>query len=322
VLSRRMSRVGVLAAVVAGVVGVWLLPSPASAQSLPDYPPVGEDGDDIVGQVETQVDMLNSGSAGSGGPPPTCPWTQLGAGPNGEDVERTDGTPRWREPGQGHDFWADGWEQSEGQEVGDGLIFRYECWHPEMGCRTPAPSGAGCLGEDIQDTFCGSFLCLFDAVNPPNLARLLVDGFVENLGPPVAAFSPADRTLVNFDTYMWLTNAPADGVVGPWSMSVPGLTVTAWATASDITWDMGDGTTLTCPVTRDEASAAAAPCSHVYQVSSVRQPGERYAGNVSMTFEVGWQATGAGSASGSLDALRSNPFTLAVAEAQAINTGD
>ena len=84
---------------------------------------------------------------------------------------------------------------------------------------------------------------------------------------------------------------------------------------------MGDGTTVTCPVTRDEASAVDAPCSHVYDVSSAGQPDQRYQGSASLTYEVRWEATGAGAVSGSIDALRSGAFTLAVAEAQAINTG-
>jgi hypothetical protein len=39
-----------------------------------------------------------------------------------------------------------------------------------------------------------------------------------------------------------------------------------------------------------------------------------------MTFLVQWQASGAGSIDGSLEALRSSPFALGVNEAQAINT--
>jgi hypothetical protein len=316
-LTRTTTRAGVLVLAAAAVVVLWA-PSPASGQALPDLPPVNEEGDDIVGGIRSQVDTLNNGSSGvGGGPPPSCSWTERL--PSGEEVERDDGTPRWRAPGQGHDFWAEGWERSEGEVVGDGLIFRYECWHPDMGCRLPAPSGDGCLGDALDETFCGSFLCLFDQVNPPNLARLAVDGFIETLGPPQAAFSPPDQTLVHFDTYMWLTNAPPGGEVGPWSMSVPGLTVTAWATASVITWDMGDGTEVECPVTRDEASAAAAGCSHAYGFSSVHEPDERYQGEASMTYDVRWEASGGGSASGSIDAFRSGPFALAVADAQALN---
>ena len=317
-LNRIAIRVGTVVLAAVSVVAAWA-PNPAAAQNVPQAP-VDQDGNDIVGGIRAQYNTLNSGSSGSGGPPPSCSWTETL--PSGETVERTDGTPRWRAPGQGHDFWADGWEESEGAEVGSGLIYRYECWHPDMGCRLPAPTGEGCLGDAINDTFCGSFLCLFDQINPPNLARLAVDGFVETLGPPQAAFSPADQSLVNIETYMWLTNAPPDGEVGPWSMSVPGLTVTAWATASDITWRMGDGTEKTCPLTRDEASAMAAPCSHTYRASSAEQPDQRYQGEASLTYDVRWQASGLGVLDGSIDALRTGTFSLAVAEAQAINTDD
>lgn len=312
-MSRSVARACALVLVVTSI--VVASPNPAVGQNVPNAP-VEEQGNDIVGSIEAQVDTLQTGSPGSGGPPPSCTWTETL--PDGSQVERDDGTPRWR---QGHDFWAEGWEEQEGQEVGDGLIYRYECWHPDMGCRTPAPSGNGCLGEAITDTFCGSFLCLFDAVNPPNLALLAVDRFVETLGPPQAAFSPAEQTLVNFDTYMWLTNAPPDEGITPEPLTVPGLTVTASATASEVTWDMGDDTTVTCPVTRDEASAADAPCAHSYEVSSAEQPDERYQGTVSLTYDVRWEASGAGAVSGSIDAHRSGTFTLAVAEAQAINTG-
>lgn len=86
-------------------------------------------------------------------------------------------------------------------------------------------------------------------------------------------------------------------------------------------WPRGAQSARRLPITRDEASAAAAPFSHSYDVPSAGQPDGRYQGSVSLTYEVRWEATGAGSISGSVAAFRSGDFSLAVAKAEAINTG-
>lgn len=255
--------IGAVASIVLSSLTLAVGASPSAAQAAPAAPdaPVEQDGNDIVGGVQEQVNILQSGSRGRG-PRPTCTWTQTL--PDGQVVQRTDGMPRWREPRLGHDQWATNWEEWEGEQVGGGTIFRYECWHPDMGCGTESLVGGACMGEQIHDTFCGDSLCLFDAVNPPNLARLAVDGFVQNLPDPAPGFNPA----------------------GP-----------------------------------DQASAAAAGCSRSYAVSSLGQgDDDTYQGFVAMTFDVQWQATGGGAIDGSLVAERSSSFSLAVNEAQAINT--
>lgn len=321
----RLTRLVTMAAIVAAtVVGPQVAAPPAGAGDGPacgitcpqGTPPVQQQGEDIVGDIRAQVNTLNSGSPGSGGPPPSCTWRDH-SGP--EPVERTDGTPRWRPPGIGHEGWADTWEGG----VGTGTIYRYECWHPDMGCRSPAPVTEGCLGEAIDATWCGAFLCLFDAVNPPNLALLAVtDGFLERLGPPTPQFSPEGETLVNFDTWLWLADIPADGEQGPWSMAVPGQEITATAAVVDeVLWDMGDGQDpVPCPITTDEASAQAS-CHYSYDRASVGQPNNQYVVTVSVNWVVTWEGTVLGTpVSGTIPAPRTGETTLAVSEAQSLNT--
>ena len=103
-MSRSALRVG-LAAMMLATAAVTCMSSPVSAQLGPDAPPVIEQGADIIGGIEAQVNTLNSGSPGGGGPPPSCTWTQTV--PGGEPIG-WGGPKRRKHTGPNGKFGPDG----------------------------------------------------------------------------------------------------------------------------------------------------------------------------------------------------------------------
>lgn len=315
-LNPLMVRVTVALSLAAGTLALPATGAPVAAQQTNPDDPVQQEGNDILGDVRSQVDTLTSGSSGSGGrPAPTCEWED----DNGQVHE---GRMRWRIARVDQETWGD----INNEDIEQGTFYRYECWSDDMDCGDPQHEGDdGCYGDVTYDNWCGDIVCYFDAINPPNLARLAVeDNFLETLGPPEPRFNPpGGTTIVNFDTWMWVENVPGTGRQGPWVMDdVPGILVTAWASLDEVEWDMGDGHTEPCPITTDEASAER-DCSYAYQQSSAGESGGEYHGTVSVLWQVEWEATIYGNdIENTIDAPRENDFSLAVAEGQAIVTDD
>jgi hypothetical protein len=143
-----------------------------------------------------------------------------------------------------------------------------------------------------------------------------------SLVAPRIETSPGGEQLVNLPTWLWL----AQSAWAPMSAtaSVPGVSVTATASPSAVTWTLGDGTTLVCqgPGTPyapgGDPSAPSPDCGHTYRQSSAGQPGQAYTVSAAVTWGVTWVG---GGQSGSLPALTTtSTTTLRVAESQAINT--
>jgi hypothetical protein len=134
--------------------------------------------------------------------------------------------------------------------------------------------------------------------------------------------APGQLQLTGLSTWLWITKA----VWAPQSKtaSVPGEAVTATATPTSVSWDMGDGATVTCdgpgiPYTSTYSPASASPgCGYTYPRSSAGQPDGAYRATATITWDITW--TGPGGAGGTLAPL----FTTAlndfrVADAQALN---
>lgn len=142
------------------------------------------------------------------------------------------------------------------------------------------------------------------------------------LPSPVIAASPAAEQLVNLPTWMWL--------IGSWrpvsaTASVPGVSVTAVATPTSVTWVMGDGSTVTCggpgtpyPVGGDPR-AASPTCGHVYRRSSTALPGQVYAVSATVHWRVSWSGAGQGGVFPDLTTTGAAAFR--VAESQVLNNG-
>lgn len=141
-------------------------------------------------------------------------------------------------------------------------------------------------------------------------------------GPAIA--SPRIEGTYTVGVPLWLWVTPSATTWGPntASASAGGVTVTATAKVSSISWRMGDGSTVTCsgPGTAYTAARGMSPspdCGHLYRAPSSGQPGGKYEGTVTSTWTVDWAVTGGGQ-SGQLTEVRESAFTVAVGELQVV----
>lgn len=169
-----------------------------------------------------------------------------------------------------------------------------------------------------------SFLTRMVVLATPPGQGLLVQEAVRRLQlpAPVIRFNPAPPAaqLVFVPTWMWLEDASWGSRSA--TASVPGLSVTATATAISVQWSMGDGTTITClgpgtPWVEGTDPLAPSPsCGHTFTRPSV--PG-MFAVAATVTWQVSWVG---GGASGAEPALNSTAtVAVTVAEAPTVNTG-
>ena len=140
------------------------------------------------------------------------------------------------------------------------------------------------------------------------------------LADPVIVLNPPGAQLVGVPTWLHLDT--------PWgpqqaSASVAGVTSTVTATPTTVTWDLGDGTHLTChgPGTAFDPTRPAATqhpdCTHTYTQPSHTRPGGTYPLSATITYRASWQAsTGTGGDLGTL--TRTSATTTTVHEAQAL----
>ena len=121
--------------------------------------------------------------------------------------------------------------------------------------------------------------------------------------------------MVGIDTWLWVDAASWQPITA--TASIPGLSITAVATPERMTWDMGDGSIVTCdgPGTPyddlvPEASQST-DCSHLYQSRGA------YTASATITWSIAWTSSD-GDGDQLADASRSTQFPMTVAERQAI----
>lgn len=141
---------------------------------------------------------------------------------------------------------------------------------------------------------------------------------------PVPHTSPpaGSPQLVGLPVWLWLDDS--SWATFDASASVAGVTVTVVATPRRASWNMGDGTTVTCteagtPWTGD--ATATTNCSHTYQHVSDDEPGGRYQADVTLTWSVSWSAS-TGETGTLPEASRTTDFELDVRQRQAVITRD
>lgn len=161
------------------------------------------------------------------------------------------------------------------------------------------------------------------AITPLMVALMARDSFT--LPNPAIASSPkpSDPQLVRLP--IWL--AVGEDIWHPFTStaSAGGITATATATPTIVSWSMGDGATITCrgPGTaykqgRDEPRKESPTCGHTYVESSATAPNTKYPVAATITWAITWSAAGE---SGTLPALVTTSSTsFRVAESQAIVT--
>lgn len=161
------------------------------------------------------------------------------------------------------------------------------------------------------------------AVDPAALAQQAL-GYVPVPTPGIGMNPPSDRDqFVGLPIWLWLDRGGWQPVSA--SASAGGVTVTVTAVPERVSWDMGNGDTLSCgPGTpydpRRPEHQQSTDCSYTYRRSSASQPRERYQVTATATWHATWTVSGA-PGGGDLGAIRrSATAEVRVAEAQAINT--
>ena len=156
------------------------------------------------------------------------------------------------------------------------------------------------------------------AADPAVLARQAVSKL--DLPGLRIAMSPVGTQLVAVPTWLWIEQ-------GSWrprsaTAQVPGLSVTATATPSQVVWRTGDGATLTCtgPGTAwTEGTDPATPsptCGHTYRRSSAGMPQGSFPVTATVTWNVAWAGGGQG---GTVPGLSTtSTIAVRVAEVQAV----
>jgi hypothetical protein len=197
----------------------------------------------------------------------------------------------------------------------DGLIYHASCmpfspgtsaggwvWRPDP----PPGSGPGAGGVPV--------------VTPEMLAarairQLPIRGPLIGLAP-----RPGSTGLVGLPVWMWVRVTPATWGPVSATASVPGLSVTAVARATEVVWDMGDGHRVTCegPGTPYEprfGNRMSPTCGHCYARSSARERNSAYEVTATTTWQVTWAG---GGASGALAVERSSSTTAQIGELQVL----
>lgn len=141
--------------------------------------------------------------------------------------------------------------------------------------------------------------------------------------PQVQSSPPLDRlrTLVQIETWLWVdpvTTYDSEPATAGF------VTVTAHAEYGGTTFDMGDGTTIDCatPGTpwSKRAERRGGDCFHIYTRSSGKQPGQKYQGSATTTWNYWWAINGV--AQGDLDPeAKVATFEAQVHQVQAVGTG-
>jgi hypothetical protein len=162
-------------------------------------------------------------------------------------------------------------------------------------------------------------------VDPVTLAERAVDRM--NLIAPQVGLTPLEPgapALVGMETWLWIDNAGlrANGPITRTATAGP-VSVTATAHVTEVEWDMGDGTHVTCrtagtPWTPDQSTGPSPECGHRYSTPSTREPGGTFTVKATAHWRVDWRGAGQ---SGRVTFTMSGTRDVPVTELQTLQTG-
>ncbi|MFL6053610.1 MAG: hypothetical protein ACJ72W_11940 [Actinoallomurus sp.] len=171
---------------------------------------------------------------------------------------------------------------------------------PGLGCPT--------VGGQVVCAPAGATPAAVQHVPTIDVAYNARDGL--ELPVPHIGTAPSPRTYIQMTTGLWVDDVGNKEAVA----AVPGQQVTVTASQPTVTWDMGDGKSVTCP-----AATAGTPggtdCGYVYQKSSASRPGRKYTVTATISYYVTWACAGADcdTAGGVFGQMTGPPGNLALA---------
>lgn len=135
--------------------------------------------------------------------------------------------------------------------------------------------------------------------------------------------NPAGEQLVGLPTWLWLDRGSWTEVSA--TASVPGVSVTAAARPTAVSWSMGDGTVVSCSgpgtafPTGGDPRRASPDCGHTYSWPSADQPNQAYPLSATVHWAVTWSGSGQ---AGTFPGMTTTAIAaLRVAESQALTSG-
>jgi hypothetical protein len=159
---------------------------------------------------------------------------------------------------------------------------------------------------------------------PPSPQELADQAHAQlRLPAPRIEANPDGDKLVSLPTWLWLDRASWGTQQA--TAAVPGVSVTAVATPTSVSWSMGDGETVRCsgpgtPFSSGADATAASPdCGHTYRRSSASALAHQFPVRATVHWTVAW--SGAGASGTFPDMTTSGSAAFRVAEVQALGTG-
>lgn len=206
-------------------------------------------------------------------------------------------------------------------------------WHGSEDCyAVPVTDGDFVSGVDGQQTMMcidengnttqRAFLVPVGSVPPPPPdPKVLAQRAIDQMGLRAIKVGMAPPPgvgkigVIGLPTWMWVAD-PGASTTGPQTTSASerGFTVTATATLNDVTWSMGDGTSVVChgagtPYSKDQGARPSPDCGHTYTKS----------GDYTVTATSHWNVTWVGiGQSGIIPLTFSTSTQVTQAELQAI----
>ncbi|MFD9418170.1 ATP/GTP-binding protein [Streptomyces goshikiensis] len=248
-----------------------------------------------------------------------------GEEPGGGDQGKEGSQPPASKPGGGAESERDHWRctkslkdpqppagspEWEGHEPGDGAVYLQEC-------------------EWVDETEAGYFVVTTVwaaspdevTIDPAVLAQQAVDSMLLT-GPRIASPRAEGKYTVGVPMWLWVIPSPTTWGPNQASASASGITVTATAKVSSVSWRMGDGSSVTCSgpgtvYTPSRGMSASPDCGHRYRSTSAGQSGGKYQGTATATWTVDWGVTGGGQ-TGQLTEVRETNFAVSVGELQVV----
>jgi hypothetical protein len=288
-----LSRAAAIAAGTAALLGGLTVPAAADGHSSAD-PDCG--GSTVVVTVCAAATSSTPGSFGGSGTPaahhgqsgsgtPKCTYSKLNPQPPANNLAMQDGKRRG----------------------GKGAVYQVWCDSGRFGV-VWVPDGAA----PVQP-----------AVDPQMLARRAADSMTLR-GPDIASPRAAGRYLVGMPMWMWVDQTPT--TYGPQSAraTTGGVTVTATAKVSSVSWNMGDRTSpVACtgpgtPYTASAGKATSPDCGHLY-ATTPSTPDGRFPLTATSTWTITWHVDGNETDAGQWTETRTSNLGVHVSEAQVVN---
>lgn len=191
-----------------------------------------------------------------------------------------------------------------------------------LGGQPPGPGvwySRSCRPYAGQSVASANISVVYLATAPAPVAELVARHAVSHLVLPrlSASVNPSGLQLVNLPT--WLSVPATSWGSRSATASVPGVSVTATATATKVVFKMGDGHTVTCHSrgtdwhTGLDPLASSPDCGYTY-----RTPGENLTIRASVSWSISW--SGAGSSGTLPDLVTTTSIPVRVGESQTVVT--